>query len=459
MIYLKSLTRSVLAMIFMAAVTGPAIGQSTGSAENTARILTMDRCVQIALENNPQIEIAKKNVEVRQAAVYGSYSGVMPRLNATIVNANRTTSGDTPLILDGVVIREAPGSTRTNFGKSIRLDMQLYNGGQNWNTIRMNKQLVNEQELGTADTENQVVLGVKTRYYNLLKAMRLKEVTEENVRLNEEQLRRSQSMYEIGSVARVDVLATRAQLGGVRITLYNQEKAVLQARADLNDIMGVGPYEVFEVVDPLEGGPLTEVAPMALDNALRRADLANPAIQRDQGGIRSAILQTKIARGALWPVVSGNVSYNRSGVRFQDVYGTYDKNWRLSFNLNLSLPILNGTQTYAGISQARAQQFIAEETLRQTRRTTSLTIRRTLLDLDTSREVIALSNDNIVASEESLRLAEERYRVGSGTLLDVFTAQEALARAKEGLASAQYDYLIAQATLESALGNGNLANR
>ena len=77
---------------------------------------------------------------------------------------------------------------------------------------------------------------------------------------------------------------------------------------------------------------------------------------------------------------------------------------------------------------------------------------RALLNLDTAREVISLSNDNIVAAEESLRLAEERYRVGSGTLLDVFTAQEALARAKSDLAGAQYDYLIAQATLDGALG-------
>ena len=141
------------------------------------------------------------------------------------------------------------------------------------------------------------------------------------------------------------------------------------------------------------------------------------------------------------------------------MYGTYDKNWRVSFNLNLRMPILNGTQTYANISQAQAQQLITEETLRQTRRATSLTIRSALLDLDTAREVIALSNDNILASEENLRLAEERYRVGSGTLLDVIIAQEALARAKSDLAGSQYDYLIAQATLDGALGGGLQANR
>ena len=446
------------AVLILSGLLGPAErahGQNAGAGPGTGDLYTLDRCIQIALANNPQIEIARKGVEVQQANLFSSYTGVMPVVNATVVSANRTTSGDTPVIVEGVVLREAPGSTRTNYGKGVFMRMDLYNGGRNWNTIRQARQLTESEEFAQNSTEHQVIVNVKTSYYGLLRALRLKEVTEEQVRLNEEQLRRSRSMYEIGSVARVDVLQTTAQLGAVRISLRNQENSVLQARAELANVMGIGSSEVFDIVDPLEDRSLDTSAHMSLQDALRLADLTNPAIQRDEGRIRSAMLGTKMARGGLWPTVTGTIAYNRSGVRFQDVYGTYDKNWRLSFGLNLSLPILNGTQTYAEISRAQAQQLIAEETLRQTRRTTTLTIRTALLDLETAGEVIGLSNDNIAFAEESLRLAEERYRVGSGTLLDVFTAQEALARAKYELVGAQYDYLIAQARLDGALGKQN----
>ena len=164
---------------------GIAHGQNPGSGMESGEIYTLDRCIQIALSNNPQIEIARKQVEAQQAAVFGSYTGVMPNVTATVVNANRTTSGDSPVIVEGVVLREAQGNTRTNFGKGITLGMNLYNGGQNWNTIRRQKQLVSNQEFGQVSTENQVVVDVKTRYYSLLRAIRLKEVTEEQVRLNE----------------------------------------------------------------------------------------------------------------------------------------------------------------------------------------------------------------------------------------------------------------------------------
>jgi len=444
--------RSTLIVVCLINSLGLVYGQNSKSVGDNRNIYTLERCIKIAIDNNPGIKIAEKQVEAQRAIVYGSYSEIMPRITATILNANRTKSGDTAVILDGIVIQNSPGSTRTNFNKSVGLTMPIYNGGRNWNLIRRNKQVVNNQEFGELNTINQVIVDVKTGFYTLLKAIRLKEVIEEQVRLNEQQLRMAESKYQIGSVAKVDVLQAKANLGNIRINLQNQRKAVLQARAELNSVMGSDHSQHIEIVDPLETKPIDNTPLISLEEALRKAELTNPAIQRDTGGIRSAVLQTKIARGGLWPTVSGNISYNRSAVSFQDVYGTYDKNWRLSFNLNLSLPILNGTQTYADISQAHVQRMIADETLRQTRRTTSLTIRRALLDLDTAQEVITLSNDNIVASEESLKLAEERYRIGSGTLIDVFMAQEALTRVKSELASSQYDYLIALGRLDGAIG-------
>lgn len=427
-------------------------GQHQQAPQPVGETLTLDQCLQIALENSPQILIAEGQVEVSQAQTYGSYTGVLPNITASIINGNRTTSGDRDQILEGVVIGQVPGGTRTNYSNQLALNYTLYNGGQNWNNIRRNKQLEVNSKYNVSNAENQVVGNVKTQYYNLLRAIRLKEVTDEQVKLSEEQLRRSQSMYEIGSVAKVDVLQARAQLGQVRITLFNQQKAVSQAKASLNNAMGIDINTPLNPVDPITENIMATPAPMSLGEATTMAFQQNPTIQRDTGGIQAADLQTKQAKGGLWPTVRGGVTYSRNGVSFRDVYGNYGNNWNLGFNINISLPILNGTQTYANIQSAQAQQMIAEETLNQTKRSTLLSIRQSLLDLETSRQVIGLSNENIAASDEGLRLAEERYRVGSGTLLDVFNAQVTLAQAKSALVIAQYDYLIAQGTLDQALG-------
>jgi TolC family type I secretion outer membrane protein len=399
-----------------------------------------------------QVVIAQQQVEVSEANAYGSWTGVMPQINATVLSGNRITSGDRPLIQNGEFIRNVPGGTSTSYSNGVSFNQTLYNGGQNWNAIRRDRVGVENARWNVRVTENQIVTNVKVQYYNLLRAMRLREVAQEQVRLSEEQLRRSESMYEIGSVAKVDVLQARAQLGQVRISLYNQDKAVRQAQAVLNNAMGVDVNAPVDIVDPIGSEPLRPAPLMSLAEATQMALGSNPTVQRDQIGIRSARINNRIARGGLWPTVTGSISYGRSGVAFRDVYGNYGQNWNVSLRLNISLPILNGTQTYAQIQQTQASVLVAEENLEQTRRSIVLAIKRALLDLETTSQVVELSNENIVAAEEGLRLAEERYRVGSGTLLDVFNAQVTLAQARSSLVSARYDYLIAQANLEDALG-------
>ena len=59
----------------------------------------------------------------------------------------------------------------------------------------------------------------------------------------------------------------------------------------------------------------------------------------------------------------------------------------------------------------------------------------------------------IIAAQEGLRLANERYRVGSGTLIETIDAQVQLTSARYNLLQLQYDALIAQANLRAAVGN------
>lgn len=412
--------------------------------------LTLDQCIDIALQRNSQVLIAKGQVDVSEAQAYSAWSNVMPTWNATIANSSRTYL-NTPIFINGVQVGSS-SKANNNFSAGLSVNQPIYNGGQSWNSITQARQNVKNNQMNTITTENRIVSNVKTQYYSLLRTIRLKEVTEEQVKLNEEQLRRSQSMYEIGSVAKVDVLQARATLGNTRITLYNQETQVRQAQASLNNAMGLDVNMPIDIVDSIESDAVElPPLPMSAAEAMQIALRDNPDIKQRDGNVMSARLGAKISKGALLPTVSGSISYSRNSNEFSGIYGNFGQNWRLTFGLNISLSILNGTRTYANIQQSRANLMIAEENLENTKRSTTLAIKRAILDMEAARQVIELSNENILASEESMRLAEERYRVGSGTLLDVFNAQLTLIRAKSNLVTAQYDYKIAQATLDQSL--------
>lgn len=453
-------------LIFM--VTGAMAQQAQmehAPSENGGE-LTLEQCIDIALKNNSQVIISERQVENSEAVAYGSWSNVMPTVNMSILNSSRSIQGDVTRTQDVQAGTNPDGSIKferreivqsgrslNNFTANLQLQQPIYNGGRSWNTMKRDRMNVENSMMNVDATRHQITSNVKVQYYNVLKSARLAAVIQEQVKLSEEQLRRSQSMYEIGSVAKVDVLQASAQLGQARINLFNQQKALAQAKGTLNNAMGIDVNTPIDLVDVIESENMTlPPAPMFMDEAIGIAMQENPAIKRDIGSVNSSRVGVRISKGALWPTVTGTISYSRNNSDFNRVYGSLGRNYAINLGLNISLSVLNGTQTFASIQQSQASQLIAEETLEQTKRSTTLTIRQALLDLETTRQVIDLSNANILASAESMRLAEERYRVGSGTLLDVFNAQVSLIQAKSSLVTAQYDYKIAQASLDQALG-------
>lgn len=460
----------VCVMFLILGSSAGAIESQGGGQEKTAvppasGKLTLAQCIEIAINRNSQVLIAQRQVESAQATAYSSWSGVMPTVNASILNVNHNRSGDrivqqnAPIgrapdgsLIYGRVPTTQPGSSLTNYSSGLSVSQPLYDGGRSWRNIQQARQNVQNSSLNVDSAERQVALTVKQQYYNLLKAIRLQEVFEEQVKLSEEQLKRSDSMYEIGSVAKVDVLQARANLGEVRVSLLRQQQAVLQAKAALNTALGLNVNAPIDIVDDVVSDTTEPPVAMTLDQAMPDALRENPDIRRLTGSVESAKLSVKIARGALLPSVNGSLGYQRFSSELNRVYGSFGKNWTVSFGLNMSLNVLNGTQTYANIDRTQADLLVAEENLELLKRSTAFDIKQALLNLETARQVVTLSKETILASEEGLRLAQERYRVGSGTLLDIFNAQVILARAKSNLVTAQYDYKIAQASLDKAMG-------
>lgn len=448
-------------LLLLASAAGAADPQTSLPAGK----LTLAQCIEIAMNRNSQVLIAQRQVESAEATAFSSWSGIMPQINASILNSNRSISGDrifqqnVPVGLnpDGSVrydrrVSVQQGNSLSSFSSGVSLSQPIYDGGRWWYNIKQARQSVQVSSLNVDTTERTVALNVKQQCYTLLKAIRLQQVLEEQVKLTEEQLKRSESMYEIGSVAKIDVLQARAALGNAKIDRLRQEQAVLQARAALNTVLGMDVNAPIDVVDDVSVETADLPPPISLEQAMQDALRDNPDIKRSSGNVDVVKLSTKIARSALLPRVTGLLSYGRNGSELGKVYGDFSKNWTVGLGLNMSLNLLNGTQTYADIDRTQADLLAAEENLELTRRNTMLDIKQAVLSLETTRQVVALSEENIRASEESVRLAQERYKVGSGTLLEVFNAQVNLTRAKSSLVNAQYDYKIAQAQLDKAMG-------
>jgi len=425
--------------------------------------LSLDECLAFALKNNSQLRNAERQVNLAGANVLGSWSGILPQINANFSSA-RYIQGDITLLRDVPVARDPrdttrflyrqlevtqPGFTRSSHNAGVTLSQNLYDGGQWWNRIKQANASEEAARFSYRAAKQNTIATVKQRYLELLKALKLQQVYEEAVKSSEEQLKRTQSMYEVGSVAQVDVYKAQVNLGQNQVNLITQRNAVAVARANLNAVLGLDPnapidiQEISEELEPLD---------LSFEEAVANAEENNPELRGYELQMRSAELGMKVAKGAYLPSLGFSVSYSRFNTVFNRVYGGLDKNYSVNLGVQLSYNLFNGFQTQANVEREGINYNIAKENLLDRRRTLALQVKQAYLNLKAYEEMKAINEANVKAAQEDLRLAQERYRVGAGTLLETLDAEVALTRAKAQWVSTIYDAKIARAQLEAAMG-------
>jgi outer membrane protein len=121
-------------------------------------------------------------------------------------------------------------------------------------------------------------------------------------------------------------------------------------------------------------------------------------------------------------------------------------------NLTVSVPLFTGFGRTLRVSQARAQQEDVTESVRARGLAVRAEVEARYLALGTTYRAIQVQAANRSAALDQLRLAQDRYRLGSGTSLELSTAQNDVVRAEGDYINAVYDYHKAVAALEAAVG-------
>jgi len=445
--------------VFSAIATGAASAQE--SASQTGNVLTLDQCIKVALENNSTLRNAERNYQIAGTNVANARAALLPRVNLSL-NSGRFRQGDRT-VEDDVLIgfnpdstaiierREItqPGFSTSSNSAQLSFSQTLFDFGASINRWRQSNASEEAGRYSFESTRQNTILLVKQRYFGHLRNLRLLEVNQEAVKSAEEQLKRTESMYEIGSVAQGDVFRARTQLGNERITLITQQNAVQNSRALLNVALGRSADASLAIAD-IEDVP--ESKTYAMEEVIRIAEEKNPELQSIEKDKRSAQLGIHVARTAYLPSFSIQANYSRSNNEFNKVYSAFDKNWSGSIGIGMSLNLFNGFSDQANLERQQLSYRIADENAVDRRSNLRLEVEQALLSLRAWKEITAINSDNLISAQEDLRLAQERYRVGAGTLLDIINAQVNVTRSKTTLVQAKYDSMIAQASLEAAMG-------
>ena len=434
-----------------------------------AEKLSLEQCIDLALDSNTQVLQGEQQVLRSEADVASARAQRLPSLSTTLANLGRSRTGPSLRIQEnptGQIDPETgerifaeertriPAIDRSSYAFSAGVGHTFYDGGARRWSHRGARESLAASELGLRSGRDGVVFQVKQRYYALLKAQELVEVQGEALKLGLKRQEEAEIRLEVGAGTRVDLLRLQVAADNARADLINAEQQVQLSRASLNHVLGRGLWAPLETV-ALAGDPdlppeTAEEETMA--GLVDRAKRSNPGLEQARRNRSSAEMNLKARRAAWHPRLSGNLSYSRNNEVFERVYGDLDQNYRLNAGLSLTYQLFDGGLRSADVDRARSSLESARLGLEQQERDLALSVETTYLELVRLGRILRIARRTAELAAEDLRLAEERYRVGKGRLLEVLDAQVGLTSARNNRVNARYDLALAEADLERLTG-------
>jgi outer membrane protein len=393
--------------------------------------LSLDDSIALALQNNPSIKMAAADKDKADWGIKENEAGKLPSLS--LANSDNRSSA-----------AAAGGSTNDSFNTSLRLNVPLYTGGRTEGLIDQAKSNASIATIGVAKAKEQVKLDTTTAYFSVLQNSKLVEVNQQTVDNLTEHLKNVQAQFDVGTIAKSDVLRSEVELANAQQNLTKAKNAYDVSVATFNNIIGMPLDSQNTMKDDLAYVKYD----MSLEDSIKMADEKRPEILQSQESINAAQSGIKIADSGKLPTVTASGSQGWTGSNFPGD----NSNWSVGVSANWN--VFDAGVTNAKIKQAKADMDKVNENDQQIRTGVELEVRQAYLSMKEAEARIETSKVAVDKANEDLKASQAKYYAGVGTNLDVIDAQVALTQAETNSTQALYDYNVNQAKLQKAIGAG-----
>jgi outer membrane protein len=404
--------------------------------------LTLQRLIEIGLENQPNIFASQAARNAASAELGIAQSSYFPVIGATL-GFSRTTQN----VAQGVSASTGNPIPRNISNRSVNSQNYVITLSQNvfdsfqreWGVTAAREQL-NASDLDLSTTRQNVILGVQQTYYNYLLALHLVAVQQEAVNANTQNLNQVKGFFEVGTRPKIDVTQAQVQLANAELALVQARNQAATALAALNNAIGVPTHPPYRLKEELEIAPTIP----SLDESIQAALRNRTEILSVQARIREAEANLKVAKNNFLPTLSANASWSYRGQNLP-----LAPNWIAG--MSVTVPVLN-PPLFSQLDSVAANLASAQASAEITRQNVILEVQQNYANLLGAKESIRTSEVLLEEARESLELARGRYQVGVGPLIDITNAQLALTQAEDQNIQAIVNFKLAEAGLRKALG-------
>jgi outer membrane protein len=415
--------------------------------------LTRDQCLDLALTWNASLLKGRQDIRESHGIALQQSSARLPRVGATGLYTK----------LDEGRIEQvafAPGTAPVafandqNWNATITASQPLFAGGKLRSAARSSK-LTKEAALANYQTlVASTLLDVRVAYDDVLLATEQIAVQEASIKLLEQELADTRRRFDAGTVPRFNVLRAEVELANSKPRLIRARNALRIARNNLAVLLGFNVPRGADQDIPLQTADKLTAVPsdVGLQDALAKAIAQRPELVALRTSEKLRDEEVIQARADYYPQLSAVAGYGWQSKNFNRDLSSPLDGWNVG--AQLSWNFWDAGLTKGKVDAARARRSKAHIDVDDTARRIELEVRTAHSNLIEAREVLESQSKVIEQAEEALRLSVARSDAGTGTQLDVLSAQTALTEARNTYSVALRDYSVARARLDRSMGDG-----
>jgi len=403
--------------------------------------LTRQRAEQIAIANNPNIQIGDLQAKVQHQAVRQARSYELPTVsgNLTGVEANEASRISTGAL----------GAPRllSHAGLGVEVSQLITDFGRTKNLIASSKLTEQAREADSQASRQEIILAADQVFFQTLEAQATLAVTAQTVAARQALVDRVSALTAAKLKSALDLSFAQVSLSQAKLLQLDARNNLDAAKAALSAVLGFDKQVDYQVADetqqnlqplPPDAEALVQVAQQQRPDlqALRFTELAAQRFSRAQ---RRQLLPSVSALGVVGSTPIGSATY-------------FSPNWYGAAGINVNIPLFNGFRYSAQAAQAALQVKVESERERALRDEVARDVRTAWLNANTALQRVNVAGELLKESNTALDLAQTRYQLGLSSIVELSQAQLQQTEAAIGNANARAQYSFALANLSFQTG-------
>lgn len=425
--------QSIVSLLFAISLALPAFADEG---------LTLKDALNRALEHNPLMTEARLGVAGSEEGISGSQGKHWPKLSLDLAYTQRQD----PFPYIPAQSTTIPARFSEEFASlGLLLTMPLYQGGQTVTNVRISGVRRDLQQISLSLTRNELIANTVNSYHKLLQLQQLRGASAATVKALETQASNAQLLFDVGRIARVDLLKVKVQLANERQRALSFDEAIATTGAALRFLMGDDPSPGGKQLRLADTLSMPKEATAAETGAVKPWS-SRPEYQAAMLGVKESELSRRLTFGRFLPTVNAMAGYtDQFGFSPSHSEGVW------YFGLQASVPLFERS-LYADFrrdsiltEKSAARQAVVEQQLRLDLTTADASLRESANRIKTAGQAIQQAH-------EAFRIEQEKFGAGAGAMSDLLLAQSADMTAEANASQAIFDYTAAQVAWRKATG-------